>query len=215
MCHDFAQLNANIIPIQDTTPQLWDSIQKLAGKSRTTSYDVRNAYPHLKIAKECQKYVRFSLPDGSVYQWKRCCFGIRDLPAVWNSIMHKIYFDFIIYFDDIFHSNDTVEGFKRDFVKFLKRTHRMHLTIRVGKCRFYEIEVQVLGMLIIDGKIHPSEEQRSKYLNMPLPKSKTDLKRYLGVLSYKSKFIFDFSNLSYEFYELLRKDVKFFFGMII
>ena len=46
-------------------------------------------------------------------------------------------------------------------------------------------------------------------LNVPVPTSKDQLKRYLGTLSYNSKFIQDFGNKSEPFYHLLKKKVRF------
>ena len=211
MLHNYSQLNANILDIQDMTPNLWDCLQTVSGHLYTSSYDLRNAYSQLEIAEKCRKYVRFSVPDGSVYQWKVGNFGLKDLPSVWNNVMSNIFKDLGLtyYFDDISHGNDTIEEWQIDFVRFLDRSYEFHLTIRVGKCKFCEYEVQLLGHLIVKGKIHPTEEQRSKYLSIPTPKGKKDLKRYLGVLSYCSKFISRFAHLSVDFYELLQKNVTF------
>ena len=210
MLHNFALLNDNIIPIQEITPNLWESVQKLGGKTYVSSYDLRNAYSHIELDESVRKYVRFSTPDGKIYEWKRACFGLRDLPSIWNQLMFHIYSgNFIPYFDDISHSNNTFDEWKVDFHEFCKRTFQHNLTLRISKCVFCEESVQILGHMIHNGDIIPTERQRMLTLNIPVPTTKAQLKRYLGSLSYNSKFIMNFGHLTEPFYALLRSKVNF------
>merc|ERR1711880_17891 len=78
MCHNYTMLNENIEPIQEISTNLWECVQKLSGHKYVSSYDIRNAYSHIELHEDIRKYVRFSTPDGKIYEWKRANFGLRD-----------------------------------------------------------------------------------------------------------------------------------------
>jgi len=63
----------------------------------------------------------------------------------------------------------------------------------------------VLGHLVQDGSILPDEQNTSAIANWPVPRTKKQLKRYLGLTSYFRGFIRDYAGIAHPLTELLRK----------
>jgi len=63
----------------------------------------------------------------------------------------------------------------------------------------------VLGHLVQDGSILPDEQKTSAIANWPVPRTKKQLKRYLGLTSYFRGFIRDYAGIARPLTELLRK----------
>lgn len=55
--------------------------------------------------------------------------------------------------------------------------------------------------------IRPDAEKVNAIVNMPLPADKKELQRFLGMVTYLSKFVPDFSTHTDELRQLLKKDI--------
>ena len=73
-----------------------------------------------------------------------------------------------------------------------------------SKYKFMASSVEYLGFKIDASGLHPLAEKMEAVRDVPTPKSVQELKAYLGLLMYYSKFL---SNMSSVLYQLLRKDV--------
>ena len=68
------------------------------------------------------------------------------------------------------------------------------LTFSESKCIFARAEIDLLGYRISHKKIKPHPERLKPLLELPLPKTKPDLKRAIGMFSYYAKWIQNFSD---------------------
>ena len=65
--------------------------------------------------------------------------------------------------------------------------------------------VSYLGYTIDEDGLHPTEEKLQAIRDAPSPKNVTQLKSYLGLLSYYGRFLPNLSNVLFFLYRLLRK----------
>ena len=81
------------------------------------------------------------------------------------------------------------------------------MKINPDKCHFGAQEIQFLGHVIgIDG-IKPDPAKVEKVKNFPQPENTTELRSFVGLISYYRRFIQDFSK-SRNHYSNLRKRIN-------
>lgn len=92
--------------------------------------------------------------------------------------------------------------------KVLGRLKGAGLKLKRGKCKFLERSVTYLGHLIDAEGLHPSAEKIQAIRDAPSPRNVSELKAFLGLLSYYSKFLPHLPSVLAPLYTLLRKNHK-------
>lgn len=80
------------------------------------------------------------------------------------------------------------------------------------KCVFMAASVEYLGHRIDVQRLHPKPENVEAVKIAPRPKNVMELKSYLGLLSYYTKFLPNLSMVLASLYQLLRADVSWYWG---
>ena len=122
---------------------------------------------------------------------------LQDLPRV------------AVYIDDIVVAGTSVDDHLANLEKVMARLLSAGLTVRKSKCVFAASSIEYLGHVIDAEGLHPSEEKVRAIRDAPEPQSVSQLKSFLGILNYYSKFLPNLSVTLYPLYRLLCKDVTF------
>ena len=72
--------------------------------------------------------------------------------------------------------------------------------------------VTYLGHVIDAEGLHPLSDRNRAIKGAPAPRSVSELKSHLGMLSYYSKFLPNLSFTLHPLYQLLKKDIKWSWG---
>ena len=86
------------------------------------------------------------------------------------------------------------------------------LRLKKQKCQFLVKSVDYLGYTIDQKGIRPFEGKVEAVKAAPNPKNLTELKAYLGLLTYYGKFLPNLANVLAPLYQLLQKDLKWNWG---
>ena len=108
----------------------------------------------------------------------------------------------VVYLDDILVTGAMETEHLKSLEEVLKRLEKSGLRARKSKCLFMAPSVSYLGLKIDKEGLHPLPDKLQAVRDAPTPRNVTDLKSYLGLLTYYGKFL---PNLSYQ---LLAKDCK-------
>ena len=110
-----------------------------------------------------------------------------------------------MYIDDILVTGSTEDEHLRTLERVLSRLQEAGLRVKPNKCSFMR---QSVGYHVIDAHgLHPLDERVRVIKDAPTPKTVGELKSYLGMLSYYSRFLPSMSSVLHLLYHLLRKDV--------
>ena len=71
----------------------------------------------------------------------------------------------------------------------LERCRQQNIKINKEKLKLRRTELKYLGRVITGKGIKPDDDKVSAVKHMKSPKDKTELKRFLGMISYLSKFL--------------------------
>ncbi|GBM16261.1 Retrovirus-related Pol polyprotein from transposon 17.6 [Araneus ventricosus] len=105
--------------------------------------------------------------------------------------------DFAVpYLDDIAVFSVMFQEHIKHLETVLQRIQQAGLTIKPSKCKFAQSQVQYLGHTVGQGCIRPSELKIEAVRNFPTPRTKTDIRAFLGLAGYYSHYIPMFSTIA-------------------
>ena len=96
----------------------------------------------------------------------------------------------------------------------LDRCHECNLKFNREKCHFRVSEVHFVGHVLSADGVKPDPQKVEAIIALPTPANREDLQRFLGVVTYLSKFIPNMSQKSAPLCQLLQKDVEWSWGRV-
>ena len=150
-----------------------------------------------------------------LFAYSRLPFGVSLAPGIFQRTMKSLLSGIpnaLVYVDDILVTGPTQEQHVNNLHEVLGRFRQAGLCLKKQKCQFLVKSVNYLGYTIDQQGIQPTEGKVEAVKAAPNPKNLTELKAYLGLLTYYGKFLPNLANVLAPLYQLLRKDVKWNWG---
>ena len=98
--------------------------------------------------------------------------------------------------DDIVIWGKTFAEHDNRLRKVLLKVRESSLKLNKNKCQCYKNSIVFLGQIISSGGIRVDPSKTDAITKMPVPKSLTELQRFLGMVNYLGKFIPNFAEVS-------------------
>ena len=111
--------------------------------------------------------------------------------------------------DDIIVWGATKKEHDQRLRSCLTRIRQSGLKLNQSKCIFTLKSLTFLGHIISADGVKPDPTKVNAIKDMPIPKSKIDLQRFLGMVNYVAKFVPNLSQMTAPLRILLKKDVQF------
>ena len=162
------------------------------------------------LASGSEKYLTINTHLG-LYQYTRLPFGVASAPALFQRAMDIILQGItgvICYIDDILISGESDEQHLDRVEEVLKRLAEHGLRVKQKKCEFLKPSVEYLGHRIDREGLHTLPSKVSAIVDAPEPKNVQELRSFLGLLNYYSKFIANLASILHPLNRLLRNDVS-------
>ncbi|GFT19766.1 retrovirus-related Pol polyprotein from transposon 297 [Trichonephila clavipes] len=118
--------------------------------------------------------------------------------------------DFVVpYLDDIAIFSDTWESHLKHVEMILQRKRKKaKLTIKPSKFKFAQQNVKFLGHIVGQGFRTSSEIKVQAFLEFPTPRTKTQIRAFLGLAGYYQKYINLFSIIAAPLTDALKGRAK-------
>ena len=113
-----------------------------------------------------------------------------------------------VYIDDILISSATEEEHLKALEEVLRRLAQVGLRVKKPKCKFMVPSVEYLGYRIDAAGLHPIADKVQVVVDVRTPTNVTELRSFLGLLTYYGKFLPNLSTVLAPLYKLLRKGVS-------
>ena len=188
-------------------PKIEDLLATLKGGRYFSKLDLQHAYQQLKLDAESQKYVVINTKRG-LFRYTRLPFGIASAPGIFQRVMESMVRGIpgvIVYLDDILISGGSQEENIERLQRVLTRLREVGLTLKQAKCVFLAESVDYLGFKVDAEGVHPLPEKVRAIEEAPTPRNVSELKSFLGLLSYYSRFLPNMATLLAPLYRLLRQ----------
>jgi hypothetical protein len=109
--------------------------------------------------------------------------------------------------DDIVVFGETLQSHNDRLIEVFDRMRKYNL--QPDKCEFLRKEVSCLGHVIGTSGVRPDGKRVEAVKNYPVPKTTRELKGFLGLAGYYTRFIPNFSRTAKPLTELLKKNTPY------
>ena len=179
-----------------------------------TSFDIKNAFHSVKLAKESRHLTAFSVTSNQ-YQYRRLPQGLACSSSIWCRIINHIFLDcqhfLSVYLDDLLVANDSFEPHLKSVEIVLQRTRDNNLRINAHKCHLFTNRVPFLGYILTDQGRELNPDKLKPILTLEPPKNVKELRQLIGATSYVRAHIAHYSHIVAPLTRLLRKKQEYIF----
>ena len=209
-CVDFRRLNS--VTKFDTEPMgnIEDILTRFDKDVYFSKIDLSKGFWQIPVAEDCRHMTAFTTSTGA-YQFKKTPFGLVtcNSPATFNKMMRKLLSgakDIEHYVDDIMAHTVTWEGHLTALRELFSRVSSAGLTIKPSKCMIGFGEIEFVGHMVGNGKLEMEEEKVIKIKNAPQPKTKKQVRSFLGLTGFYRKFIPNYAQIASPLTDLTKRD---------
>lgn len=211
ICGDFkVTVNPVLTTEQYPLPLIDDLFASLAGGQRFSKIDLSQAYLQMHVEPMSQELLTIVTHKG-LYRYKRLPFGITSAPALFQRAMDQILSDLPgvqCYLDDLLITGPDEQTHLRNLDATLKRLEDYGLKVRKDKCEFFQQAVEYLGHVIDRTGLHKAPSKVKAIVEAPSPINVSQLRSFLGLLTYYARFVPNLANRLKPLHELLNKVTK-------
>lgn len=207
ICGDFkVTLNSACELEQYPLPVINDMFTSLSGGKHFSTLDLRDAYNQVPLDEQSRQLCVITTHKG-LFCYNRLPFGIASAPAIFQRRMETVLQGLSgaqAYLDDVLVSERAGSD---DVLKaVLQRFRESGVKLRLDKCKFRQVSVTYLGHRIDRQGLHPIEKNVEAITEAPSPKNVAELRSFLGMITFYSKFLPNISSLLAPLYRLLEKN---------
>lgn len=216
LCVDYRQLNKKIVFDAFPSPKTEDIFMTLHGSTVFSSIDLTSAFYQIPLAERSKNITAFVTPHGQ-YRFTHVPFGLAVSPSSLNRIVADLFGDlrykFVLpYFDDLLIYSSNIEEHIKHLSIVLDRLRNAGLTANPEKSIFAMSRLRFLGHIISSEGVHVDLEKVQAIQKLEPPKNIKQLRSFLGMTSFFSKFIPEYARIAAPLNNLKRKGVKFKFN---
>ncbi|GBM00613.1 Retrovirus-related Pol polyprotein from transposon 297 [Araneus ventricosus] len=189
----------NEITVKDSYPlsRIDDTLDALSGNQWFSTLDLKSGYWHVEIQPEDKEKTAFTTGQG-LWQFKVMPFGLCNGPATFETFLETLLRGLtsegcLVYIDDIIIVGRTFEEHLNNIRKVFQRLQKADLKLSPKKYRFFRKEVSYLGHIMSVDGVKTDPEKTKAVFNWPRPETVHDLRSFLGLCTYYSRFVRNFS----------------------
>lgn len=205
---DYREVNKRIIREPYPMPNLeriWTEIPSAGGKIFMTKLDLSDAFFHIELHEDVRHLTTFMTANG-LMRFKRLPFGLSIAPELFQKTMEKIVINcknVIVYLDDLLIYAESQKELMLLVDNVKKVLIANNLSINETKSLYNQQTVEFLGFIIDGSGILPTKKKISDIATFKRPRDIHELRSFLGLMTFISPFIKDFSSKTKVLRELL------------
>src|SRR5882724_2399410 len=190
---DYRDLNtvtkADAYPMPDVKTILYN----IAPAKWFSTFDLSKGFNQIPIHPDDTGKTAVYIPLG-LMEYVAMPFGLKNAPAVFQRIMEEVLGEnlrkhVLVYIDDVIIYSEDEEQHMQHLEEFFKRMREFNFKINPKKIQPFQQRIKILGHIIQNHKCEPDPEKIEGIRNCPIPKTKKQLRSFLGMVSYYRNFI--------------------------
>lgn len=211
LCVDMRRANQAIQRLNHPLPIFDDMLPRFRNAKLFTTLDIKQAFHQVELSEDCRDVTTF-ITNWGLFRYKRLLFGVNCAPELFQNLMESILAECkntVVFIDDIMISGSTEEEHDLAVKHTLAVLKRYGILLNIHKCKFKQTEISFLGHVLSPEGVSPSEEKVRSILQFRAPLSKEELRSFLGLVTYVSRFIPNLATVNHPLRELLKQETPF------
>ena len=210
---DFRELNKKTKSDTYPLPNIKDCVERMEGTKFWTTLDAASAYWSVELEEKDREKTAFSVPQGK-FEFNVMTFGLRNAGATYQRMMDIVLSGLppdrvLAYLDDIIIYSKNFEDHKRDVDSVLSKLEAADISLRPEKCTFGSNKVNFLGYFMNEEGIRPQKSLVDAIQDFTRPRTKKEVRRFLGTVGFYRDFIKNFAEISTPLRNLTKDTAKF------
>ena len=138
-------------------------------------------------------------------------FGLKNAGATYQRVATTLFHDMMhkdveVYVDDMIVKSQDRANHLAALQRFFERIRHFRLRLNPKKCTFGVTSGKLLGHIVSKRGIEVDPEKIIAILDMPSPRTEREIRGFLGILQYISRFIAKLIDICESIFRLLRKN---------
>lgn len=205
---DFRKLNSVTVPEPFFMPTIDSILAQIGSASCLSKIDLLKGFHQVPMDEMSKHLTAFSCWQGK-FQYKRMPFGLRNAPATFQLLMQKVLAGLesfsLSYIDDIIIFSLTFHDHLSHISSVLSRLTSYGLTVKKSKCCWFFKSFEFLGFVVGNGQLSIPESRIQHMKSYKRPLTISQLRSFLGLCNFYSRFIPTFSSFTSVLSKLTRK----------
>lgn len=210
-CTDYRKVNAVTVPDSYPLPRMEDCIDNLGSARFVTKLDLLKGYWQVPLTPRASDISAFVTPDHFM-QYQVMAFGLRNAPATFQRLVATVLAGVPgcnAYLDDLVIYSTNWPEHMSQLNSVFERLSKANLTLNLAKCDFAKATITYLGKQVGQGQVRPVAAKVSAISNFPVPITRRQLRRFLGMAGYYRGFCKNFSSVVSPLTSLLSPSQQF------
>lgn len=212
ICGDYkVTINKFLEDFKYPLPRIEEIFASLEGGELFTKLDLSNAYNQLVLDEDSQLLCAWSTHIGTL-KVKRLPFGVKTAAAIFQKTMENLFRGIpyvVVYQDDITVTGKNMQEHISTLRLVLQKLQSSGLKLNLKKSEFFKSKISYLGFNIDKNGLSKNNDRISSLISAPIPTNVSELRAFVGMANYYSRFIENFAQIMSHFYHLLGKGVPF------
>lgn len=211
---DYRSVNKQIKDDKFPLPNINEILDSLSGAIYFSALDLAQGFYQLEIEKDSRPVTAFTAPGKGMFQLRRLPMGLKISPSAFSRMMtiamSGLHFDkCLVYLDDLIVYGKNLNDHNTNLHSVLSRLRKVNLKLNPSKCQFLKKDLVYLGHKISDKGVEPDPSKVSSILNFPVPTNVEEVKRFVAMVNYYRRHIFQFAHITKPLNGLTKKNVIF------
>ncbi|XP_054713060.1 uncharacterized protein K02A2.6-like [Uloborus diversus] len=210
ICMDPRMLNKYVKREHYPIPTQQSLFSQIEGEFFTV-LDASSAFLQISLDEESSNLCTIATPFGR-FRFRRLPYGLSSAPEVYQNTIESIFRDLegiLVYIDDILVFGKTEEEHDRRLKAVLNRAKEAGLKLSQEKSQIKQKSVKYLGYNLTNEGVSVNDDKIKAIVDFKAPTNKTELQRFLGMITYLGKFIENLSDRTGILRKLLSKKSEF------
>lgn len=211
MCGNYAvTVNPHIRTDHYKIPVIDELLHSVSGYRFYIVLDLKGAYMQVKLSRNSREILTITTHKG-LFEFLRMPFGVKPASQIFQAVIDSILqgiSNIFSYIDDLIIGANSIEELISILKKVLDRFRKYGVKANWEKCHWFCTRVLFLGHIISRDGLNPNPDKIRAIVEAPPPTNITQLKSFVGLVNYYSKFVSELSIMLRPFYDLLRKGAK-------
>lgn len=210
LCVDYRRLNAVTQDDKYQMPRVDEQVEQLGNAKFISTIDLTKGYYQVPLAPEDRSKSAFVTPMGK-FEFTRMPFGLKGAPTTFQRLMDKVLSPCHQYassfIDDIVIRSATWQEHLKHIKEVFSRLRAANLKAKPKKCFLGMFECDHLGHTVGRNMVRPHDLKVEAIRSFKRPRTKKDVRAFIGLAGYYRRFIPQFAELSARMSDLTKKDL--------